>query len=296
MTYRKDLLKLGGAQNGGLTGKLSWNMGKKFGTEICSLSLPRDDDDCDDGGNGSSTSTTSREEVVEKFWSGLESAANRLISESGSGGSNSGAIMKIIKFDSEDEALSKLGNGIMDVGQLASREKRIKKEKKKAAEGGGDNSSSEQVAGSTAAVSVGQIIQQNDNDNSGGDELFALSMLHGHNLIPLSQLGQIKILRSNPRNESNIVCNKKKCEVTIKFCVLPGEKKSKEEDVSGGGAATNVVEGADLDDMTTSLIEGSKAMSKDIRLEEGLNYEVWRQQLRMEAVQATTSTTKTTTS
>ncbi|KAL7453382.1 hypothetical protein ACHAWC_005057 [Mediolabrus comicus] len=292
MTYRKDLLKLG-VENGGLTGKLSWNMGKKFGTEICSMSLPRDDDDDCDGGNvnvSSATSTTSREEVVEKFWSGLESAANRLISESGnSSGSGGGATMKIIKFDSEDEALSKLGNGIMDAGQLASREKRIKKEKKKAAEGGGDNSSSEQVVGSTATVSVGQIIQQKNND-SGDEELFALSMLHGHNLIPLSQLGQIKILRSNPKNESNIVCNKKKCEVTIKFCVLPGEKKE-----SGGATADVVtVTSADLD-MTTTLIEGSKAMSKDIRLEEGLNYEVWRQQLRMEAVQATTSTTNTTT-
>ena len=206
MTYRKDLSKLGGVENGGLTGKLSWNMGKKFGSEICSLSLPRDDDDCDD------VTSATREEVVEKFWSGLESAANRLISESDSSSTSDGggATMKIIKFDSEDEALSKLGNGIMDAGQLASREKRIKKEKKKAVEGGsGDNSSSsEQVVGSTTAVSVGQIIQQkNDNDNGGDEELFALSMLHGHNLIPLSQLGQIKILRSNPRNESNIVCN-----------------------------------------------------------------------------------------
>lgn len=282
MTYRKDLSKLG-LENGGLTGKLSWNLGKKFGSESCSLSLPRDDD-CDE--NKNTAGATTREEVVEKFWSGLESAANRLISEGGTdSGSGSGANMKIIKFDNEDEALSKLGNGIMDAGQLASREKRIKKEKKKAAEAG-DNSSSEQVVGDTA-VSVGQISQRN-NDNGGDEELFALSMLHGHNLIPLSQLGQIKILRSNPKNESNIVCNKKKCEVTIKFCVLPGEKK-----VESGGAATDVVEGADLD-MTTTLIEGSKAMSKDIRLEEGLDYEVWRQQLRMEAVQATTTSTNTT--
>jgi hypothetical protein len=41
---------------------------------------------------------------------------------------------------------------------------------------------------------------------------------------------------------------------------------------------------------TNLNVEGSKAMSKEIRLEEGTEYELWTQQLRVEAMSTSTTT------
>jgi len=266
MTYRKELPKLG-IPNGGLSGKFGYNLGKRFGGELASLSVPKDDDG------------ESRAAAVEKFWVGLEDAANRLIQSSSS---SKEMTMKRMEFSSEEEALSKFGEVIFDAGQLASRDKRIKKELKAAKEAKEKGESvvpaTTSSSGGGGAVSVGQL-------SSSDSQLFSLSLLHGDNLVPLSSLGRIKILRENPKNESNIVCNKKKCEVTIKFCVVPPSSSS------DGGDAAVVVENGNNTELDVTLIEGSKAMSKEIRLEEGTNYELWTQQMRVEAMSTLSATT-----
>ena len=266
MTYRKELPKLG-IPNGGLSGKFGYNLGKRFGGELVSLSVPKDDDG------------ESRAAAVEKFWVGLEDAANRLIQSSSS---SKEMTMKRMEFSSEEEALSKLGEVIFDAGQLASRDKRIKKELKAAKEA---KEKGESVVPATTsvggAVSVGQL-------SSSDSQLFSLSLLHGDNLVPLSSLGRIQILRENPKNESNIVCNKKKCEVTIKFCVVPPSSSSSD---GGGDDAAVVVENGNNTELDVTLIEGSKAMSKEIRLGEGTNYELWTQQMRVEAMSTLSATT-----
>jgi len=267
MTYRKELPKLG-ISNGGLSGKFGYNLGKRFGGELASLSVPKEDD----GEN--------RAAAVEQFWVGLEDAANRLILSSSS---SKEMAMKRMEFSSEEEALSKFGEVIFDAGQLASRDKRIKKELKAAEEA---KEKGESVVPATtsggAAVSVGQL-------SSSDSQLFSLSLLHGDNLVPLSSLGRIQILRENPKNESNIVCNKKKCEVTIKFCVVPPSSSSSD----GGDDDVVVVENGSNTELDVTLIEGSKAMSKEIRLEEGTNYELWTQQMRVEAMSTLSATTTT---
>jgi len=267
MTYRKDLPKLGLA-NGGLSGKLSWNLGKRFG-ELASLTLPRDDDENNENYLSS----------VEKIWEGLEAAANRLIQQSSNDNGNTMVTMKRMDFGSEDEALAKFGDVILDAGQLASREKRIKKERKAAADEG-DTATA--TATGSGAVSVGQLL-------STDEQLFSVALLHGDNLVPFSSLGQIKILRENPKNESNIVCNKKKCEVTIKFCVVPPSTSSSSS--NAGDVVVVVVEQGNEAVLDATSIEESKAMSKEIRLEEGTNYELWRQQLILEAAAVSSSTT-----
>eukprot|EP00984_Skeletonema_dohrnii_P029368 scaffold19908_cov92-Skeletonema_dohrnii-CCMP3373.AAC.1 len=267
MTYRKELPKLG-IPNGGLSGKFGYNLGKRFGGEVASLSVPKDDDE-------------NRAAAVEKFWVGLEDAANRLIQ------SKEMMTMKRMEFSSEEEALSKFGEVIFDAGQLASRDKRIKKElkaAKEAKEKGEAIVPATTSSGGGGAVSVGQLSSSSDG------QLFSLSLLHGDNLVPLSSLGRIKILRENPKNESNIVCNKKKCEVTIKFCVVPPSSSS-----SDGGDANDavVLENGNNAELNVTSIEGSKAMSKEIRLEEGTNYELWTQQMRVEAMTTLSATTTT---
>jgi len=271
MTYRKELPKLG-ISNGGLSGKFGYNLGKRFGGELASLSVPKDDD----GEN--------RAAAVEQFWVGLEDAANRLIQSSSS---SKEMTMKRMEFSSEEEALSKFGEVIFDAGQLASRDKRIKKELKAAKEAKEKGESvvpaTTSSSGGGGAVSVGQL-------SSSDSQLFSLSLLHGDNLVPLSSLGRIKILRENPKNESNIVCNKKKCEVTIKFCVVPPSSSSSD---GGGDDAAVVVENGNNTELDVTLIEGSKAMSKEIRLEEGTNYELRTQQMRVEAMSTLSATTTT---
>jgi len=261
MTYRKELPKLG-ISNGGLSGKFGYNLGKRFGGELASLSVPKDDDE-------------NRAAAVEQFWVGLEDAANRLIQ-------SKEMTMKRMEFSSEEEALSKFGEVIFDAGQLASRDKRIKKElkaAKEAKEKGEAIVPATTSSGGGGAVSVGQLSSSSDS------QLFSLSLLHGDNLVPLSSLGRIQILRENPKNESNIVCNKKKCEVTIKFCVVPSSSSSDDN-----GAAV-VVENGNNAELDVTSIEGSKAMSKEIRLEEGTNYELWTQQMRVEAMSTLSATT-----
>lgn len=252
MTYRKELPKLG-IENGGLSGKFSVNLGKRFGSEAASLSVPRDEP------------TDERADAVDKFWSSLEAAANRLIQ-------SSSVSAKLLKFSSEEAALEKFGEVIFDAGQLASRDKRIKKLEKAKKEGCKD-----QGAAEAPPVSAGLLFDDNQN------ELVSLSLLHGDNLVPLSSLGHIKILRENPKNESNIVCNKKKCEVTIKFCVVPSSG-------TNTGAVAVTVEDGNNTNLDVKSIEGSKAMSKEIRLEEGTEYELWTQQLRLEAMSTSTTT------
>jgi len=248
MTYRKELPKLG-IENGGLSGKFSVNLGKRFGGEVASLSVPRDDAD-------------ERADALDKFWSSLEDAANRLIQ-------SSAVSVKLLQLSSEEAALEKFGEVIFDAGQLASRDKRIKKLKKEAEKEGQDEAA---YAAEGPPVSAGLLFDDDQN------ELVSLSLLHGDSLVPLSSLGHIKILRENPKNESNIVCNKKKCEVTIKFCVVPS------------AASTDTVVAVEDGNNTNLNVEGSKAMSKEIRLEEGTEYELWTQQLRVEAMSTSTTT------
>ena len=248
MTYRKELPKLG-IENGGLSGKFSVNLGKRFGGEVASLSVPRDDAD-------------ERADALDKFWSSLEDAANRLIQ-------SSAVSVKLLQLSSEEAALEKFGDVIFDAGQLASRDKRIKKLKKEAEKEGQDEAA---YAAEGPPVSAGLLFDDDQN------ELVSLSLLHGDSLVPLSSLGHIKILRENPKNESNIVCNKKKCEVTIKFCVVPS------------AASTDTVVAVEDGNNTNLNVEGSKAMSKEIRLEEGTEYELWTQQLRVEAMSTSTTT------
>lgn len=238
---------------------------------MAALSLPRDDDDDE--------KETERKTKVEKFWVAVEAAVNRLIQNDNP---ETMSTMKRMEFSSEDEALEKLGEGIFDAGQLASREKRIKKEKKAAKEAAEAAAGGEVSPTAAAPVSVGQLSLEN--------QLFSLALLHGDNLVPLSSLGHIKILRENPKNESNIVCNKKKCEVTIKFCVIPP---SDNETAGAAAAAVVPVEQGNDTSLDVTSIEGSKAMSKEIRLEEGTNYELWTQQLRMEAMSTTAAASTT---
>mmetsp|Transcript_10670 Transcript_10670/g.23597 ORF Transcript_10670/g.23597 Transcript_10670/m.23597 type:complete len:768 (+) Transcript_10670:82-2385(+) len=249
MTYRKDLPKLG--NDGGYTGKLSWNLGKKWGTELSSTSFPKEED-------LNESNKKEHEQQIEEFWTTLEKAANRLISDS----KNVDAIRKY-NYDNEEAALKELGMGILDGGQCGAREKR-KKKADKAKKEGKDVPSVE----SEPSVSVGHLVTTAD----GSDETttLVLALLHGTNLVPLSHLGKIKILRDNPKNESNVVCNKKRCEVTIKFCVLPEDN------------AMDVT----LDNSESSLksMIGEKCMSKDVRVAEGLDYQLYMQQVAMEAL------------
>ena len=62
---------------------------------------------------------------------------------------------------------------------------------------------------------------------SSNGNTFALVILHWMNLMPPSKLVWIKILRDNARNESNVVCNKKKIKFTVKFSVVPPQDGAK---------------------------------------------------------------------
>ncbi|KAL9179033.1 hypothetical protein ACHAXT_000075 [Thalassiosira profunda] len=238
MTYRKDLPKLGRA--GGLTGKLSWNLGKKYGAELSAHGLPKGEDN------------PQFDAQCEEFWTKLEGAANRLISE------NNMSVTKCT-FASEDAALETLGRGVLDAGQCGARDKRRKKAEKAAKEG-------KAPPAEEGPVAVGHI--------KAGSDTFALALLHGTELVPLSRLGSIQILRENPKNESNIVCTKKKCEVTVKFCVMPLEE-------DGGEAMDVAVEEGAVENLSVA-----KCTSRKIRVQEGLDYQVYLQQMAMEALSA----------
>ena len=149
---------------------------------------------------------------VDQFWNALEKSANDLIAKNG-------LLLKKYQYLSEEEALDALGTIIMDGGQISSREKRLKKEKKN-----GKSAASE-------PVSVGHLLNQDGST-------YALALLHGDKLLELSSLGTIKILRG--QNESIIVCNKKKCEVTVKFCVFPSADGPSVEGTSGPSDSSSI--------------------------------------------------------
>ena len=76
------------------------------------------------------------------------------------------------------------------------------------------------------------------------------------------------------KNDSStpIACNKKKCKVTIKFCVIPPSEEC---------ALIEGMEGP----LDASGVDLSECMSRSIREEEeGLNYQVYMEQLALEAV------------
>eukprot|EP00581_Thalassiosira_minuscula_P010666 CAMPEP_0183724108 /NCGR_PEP_ID=MMETSP0737-20130205/17279_1 /TAXON_ID=385413 /ORGANISM="Thalassiosira miniscula, Strain CCMP1093" /LENGTH=833 /DNA_ID=CAMNT_0025954589 /DNA_START=101 /DNA_END=2599 /DNA_ORIENTATION=+ len=264
MTYRKDLPKLG-KDGGGYTGKLSWNLGKKWGSENCALGasscLPREEE-------------MTKEEFdtqCEQFWVALETAAARLLAASSKEEEEDGEIsMKKYDFDNEESALEAMGKGIMDAGQAGARDKRQKKALKAAKEGK-EAENAAMLKGE--ASSVGHLIH---NHNT-----LAVALLHGTSLLPLSKLGAIRILRSNPRAESGIVCNKKKCEVVIKFSVVPAAAEGREDammDIS--------VDGSSLETLGNTNV--TSCMSKEIRVKEGIDYQtsiqLQKRQKEMEAL------------
>ena len=111
----------------------------------------------------------------------------------------------------------------------------------------------------------------------GDGDTFALALLHGTDLVPLPRLGSIRILRDDPRNESCIVCNKKKCEVTVKFCVVPPED---DGPVDAVAAVAMDLEGLSVGACT----------SRDIRVKEGTDCQAllrsWRSEAEAEASSA----------
>lgn len=199
----------------------------------------------------------------EEFWVQLELAINNFIK---SGGAN----VTKYSYPNEETALQSLGCGIYDSGQLASRDKRIKKAAKAAKEGKVEDSED-----TNTEASVGQITLN--------DETFIMALLHGNTLLPLKSIDQIKILRSNPKSESYITCTKKKCEIVIKFSVLPS--------VDGDDGLVEGVQNLDINEDASNEVVGlsvdDKCLSKEIRLEEGKAYQLDREkQLAAEAEQA----------
>ena len=148
-----------------------------------------------------------------------------------------------------DEALSssrggtRIGMAIVDAGQAGAREKAAKKKKMAAAadaarEGkdGGGGGEADGGGGGTAYVGRISLVDGDDGDDdataAGAATTLSLALLNGPGLLgDLGSLGRLRILRSGdggggdpPRGgggESSRVCNKKKCEITIKFCVYP---------------------------------------------------------------------------
>lgn len=255
---------------GGYTGKLSWNFGKKWGSSLMALTLPREDDDnaatADDNiNNETAVDQETFDRQCEEFWKMLEEAANRLLS-------TSTAEDVVAKYDYKEENVAlqstRLGDGIMDAGQISAREKRIKKmelaKKKKSSKAKEDGDGKEVDDG--PPVSVGHIVSTTAKDAQTTSTLI-LALLHGSDLItPLSNLGYIKILRADPKSESSIVCNKKKCELTVKFCVLPTA--SDVTPTAPSSSSTLPLSSSLLADITVE-----RCMSREIRLEEGLRYQ-----------------------
>jgi len=76
------------------------------------------------------------------------------------------------------------------------------------------------------------------------------------------------------KNESSVVCNKKKCEVTIKFCVIPSEEKlvhCTPGPANGGG------------------INLKECMEKKIRDKEGLDYKLFMEQMALDEMKMNAS-------
>ena len=79
---------------GGYTGKVSWNLGKKYGLSSCTLHLPHTDNDDDEGDDTTTTTNNNnsgvKEEEVEEFWVALETAANKLLIQSANSNNDNG--------------------------------------------------------------------------------------------------------------------------------------------------------------------------------------------------------------
>lgn len=179
---------------------------------------------------------------VDLLWDALEKSINQTIKRNDK-------VLKMYHYESEDAALSVLGTGIMDGGQVISREKRMKKEKKE-----GKSSPVEPVC-------VGHVL------NADGST-YALGLLHGESLLEVASLGTVKILRG--KFESSLVCNKKKCEVTVKFCVVPNATEKLLDGVIGP---------ANVNDIDWSI-----CMEKKIRDDDGLNYKLYMERLALDAM------------
>jgi len=235
MTWRKDL-ESKGADDGGLTGKLSWSLGKKYGSQTISNLLPKDD-----------INDPNYEAHLNLFWDRLEQSINDFIQQN----TQDKVSLKMYQYTSEEAALHALGDKIMDGGQINSREKRLKKEKKD-----GNNAQS-----STEPVYVGHML-------NGGGTTYVLGLLHGDQLVELTSLSSIQILRG--KNESSIVCNKKKCEVTVKFCVIPASEERLVAGMPGPEDASGIDFGA--------------CSGNTIRDGGGFEYKLHMEQLAMEAL------------
>jgi tryptophanyl-tRNA synthetase len=179
---------------------------------------------------------------VEQLWNSIEKSINDLTQ-------TSKLSLKKYEYSSEEAALDALGSIIMDGGQVSSRDKRLKKERK------------EGTTLNPEPVFVGHLL-----DDDGSTRVLAL--LHGDQLLELPSLGSIKIMRG--KNESSVVCNKKKCEVIIKFCVIPKEECLIQTSTP---APSNVTD-----------IDMSKCTEKTIRDEEGLKYKLYMEQMALEAM------------
>jgi tryptophanyl-tRNA synthetase len=172
-----------------------------------------------------------------------------------------------------------------DAGQAAAREKARKSAvKKREKEGGGK-------VDDGGPVHVGRIVVIDDDCRDGGggggggegtpkttteESTLSLAMTYGSDVVSdLRSIGRLSILRDDPRNDSYLICNRKRCELGIKFRVHPGEYYGKDDPTivravpmamtapndGGGDAGLNI----DVDDM-------SRLMSTDIRVREGMEY------------------------
>jgi tryptophanyl-tRNA synthetase len=242
--------------------------------------LPHTDTDDNEGDDAATTSTTNvkKEEEVEEFWVALETAANKLLIQSANSnndndGSSIVVVEQIVYPNGIQSALSDpiyqpYGGGYMllDAGQASAIEKSAKKNKAAAAKS--EESATAATATTPEAVSVGKISINN--------ELLSLALLNNPAtlLADLSQLGYIKILRTDPRYDSVLVCTKKKCEISIKFCVYPNTTSvgRKYATPSPSSLATTAIE-INNDGGCSSK---NNIMSSNIRNQEGINYQTHR--------------------
>ena len=157
---------------GGYTGKVSWNLGKRYGLSSCTLHLPHTDTDDNEGGDAdttTNTTTTVKEEEVEEFWVALETAANKLLIQSANSnndndGSSIVVVEQIVYPNGIQSALSDptyqpYGGGYMllDAGQASAIEKSAKKNKTAAAK---SEESATAAAATTTTATQSQSQQQ----------------------------------------------------------------------------------------------------------------------------------------
>jgi len=257
--------------------------------------LPRTEKSDNEGDNDTPNNTdnnnnSSVNEEVEEFWVALETAANKLILQSSNSNSNDSSITTIerivypngIQSALTDPMYEQYGGGYMllDAGQAGAIEKSAKKNKAASAVAAVSQEESAAAAAATTspeAVSVGKISINNG-------EILSLALLNNPALLlaNLSELGNIKILR----NDSVVVCTKKKCEISIKFCVYPtnsttvgrrryaisSKSSSSLEDAAAAAASTTTTD----DNNKGSCSNDNNIMSSNIRNREGIYYQTHR--------------------